>query len=484
MRIGIRIFLGYFVMVGLVAWFLLDTSRERLRPALKQSMEDTLVDTANLLAEFSRRDLVAGTVAKGEFARNLEAFADRRLNAEIWGIRKDKPNHRIYVTDAQGMVLYDSNHLADGQDYSRWNDVYLTLQGRYGARTTRGDPADPTSSVMHVAAPVQHDGKLIGVVTVAKPIDSVRPFFQQALDGLTRAGGLVLVAGGLLGLLLSWWITRSLTRLEQYAQAVARGERVSLPALSGREVRVLGQALDTMRNRLEGKQYVEQYVHGLTHELKSPLAGIRGAAELIEPSMPAADQARFLRNIRTQAERMTEIIDRMLTLAQLESRQALADVEEITVASLLRQACDDKAEQLRARGLVCQLEVAETLRVRGERFLLGQALSNLLDNAIAFAPGDSALQLRAEAVDGVVRVSLRDQGPGVPDYALNRVFERFYSLPRPDGGTRSTGLGLPFVREVAALHGGSISLRNHEAGGAVAVLDLPAGKGRTGQPEK
>ena len=76
--------------------------------------------------------------------------------------------------------------------------------------------------------------------------------------------------------------------------------------------------------------------------------------------------------------------------------------------------------------------------------------------------------------DGQVRFIVRDRGPGIPDYAHERVFERFYSLPRPDSGQRSSGLGLPFVREVMRLHGGEASLRNRPEGGAEAVLSLPA----------
>ncbi|HEY9103676.1 two-component system sensor histidine kinase CreC [Chitinimonas sp.] len=475
MRIGLRIFLGYFVMTGLVAWFLLYTARDRLQPALRQSMEDTLVDSANLLAEFARADLKAGTVSQGQFAKNLEAFAQRRLNAEIWGVRKDKPNHRIYLTDAQGKVLYDSDHLAEGQDYSRWNDVYRTLQGRYGARTSPGDAADPESSVMYVAAPVMDEGKLIGVVTVAKPSGAVQPFFDQAFRGLAKAGGVVLVAGLLLGLLLSWWITRSLTRLEDYAHAVARGERVGLPRLSGREVRVLGEALQDMREQLEGKQYVEHYVHGLTHELKSPLAGIRGAAELIAPDMPAADQARFLGNIRAQTLRMTEIIDRLLALAKLESRQNLEGVSRVDLAELLAEVVASRAPQLAQKQLQTRITTVPDALLDGERFLLGQALANLLDNAIAFAPSTSTIDLAVQRADGRFLITVRDQGPGVPDYALPRVFERFYSLPRPDGSGKSSGLGLPLVREVATLHGGEATLANRPEGGAEARLLLPVG---------
>jgi two-component system sensor histidine kinase CreC len=112
--------------------------------------------------------------------------------------------------------------------------------------------------------------------------------------------------------------------------------------------------------------------------------------------------------------------------------------------------------------------------VRGDPFLLRQALVNLLDNAADFAPPGSAVDLRIERSGSRWQVTVSDRGPGLPDYALPRAFERFYSLPRPDGGSRSSGLGLSFVRQVAELHGGEATLANRDGGGAVATLSLPA----------
>jgi two-component system sensor histidine kinase CreC len=112
--------------------------------------------------------------------------------------------------------------------------------------------------------------------------------------------------------------------------------------------------------------------------------------------------------------------------------------------------------------------------VRGDPFLLRQALINLLDNAADFAPEGSTVELQTVRDGSRWRVAVADRGPGVPDYALPRAFERFYSLPRPGGGSRSSGLGLSFVAQVAALHGGDATLANRDGGGAVATLSLPA----------
>ena len=116
--------------------------------------------------------------------------------------------------------------------------------------------------------------------------------------------------------------------------------------------------------------------------------------------------------------------------------------------------------------------MAPEVQVRGERFLLEAAVQNLLQNAIEFSPPAGALGLELAEASGKISFRVRDEGPGIPDYALPRIFDRFYSLPRPDTGRKSSGLGLSFVRAVARLHGGEVVLENLKPRGAVAILTL------------
>ena len=111
--------------------------------------------------------------------------------------------------------------------------------------------------------------------------------------------------------------------------------------------------------------------------------------------------------------------------------------------------------------------------VRGEKFLLEQSVSNLVQNAIEFSPPNGSIALSLQAENGCAVITVEDSGPGVPEYALEKIFDRFYSLPRPDTGRKSSGLGLSIVREIARLHGGNISLANRPGGGVRAVLSLP-----------
>lgn len=472
MPLGIRIFLVYVLFIGLTGYFVLGTVIEQIRPGVRQSTEETLVDTANLMAEILRDDFKAGTLNQNRWPQLLKAYGERQPAATIWGLPKNQVSHRIYVTDAKGIVVLDSSGVAVGQDYSRWNDVYLTLRGQYGARSSRSIADDPASSVMHVGAPIRDNGRIIGVVTVAKPNSSLQPYIDRTERRLLLYGAGLIGLGLVLGALLSWWLSSALRRLTRYAQAVSQGQRVEVPHYRGGEFEQLAHALEHMRTQLEGKAYVERYVHTLTHELKSPLAAIRGAAELLQSDMPAAQHQRFVSNIDNESVRMQQLIERLLNLAQVEQRQGLEDVVAVPLAALFDELLEARGGWIERRQLSVERHIAHDLVLTGEAFLLRQALGNLLDNALDFTPANGLLRLSAERIGSRVEIRLFNQADPIPDYALPRLSERFYSLPRPDSGRKSTGLGLNFVEEVVQLHGGEFGIGNVE-GGVEVVLRLP-----------
>ncbi|PKH77661.1 two-component system sensor histidine kinase CreC [Pseudomonas sp. Choline-02u-1] len=472
MSLGLRIFLVYVLFVGLTGYFVLNTVMEEIRPGVRQSTEETLVDTANLMAEILRDDFKAGTLSENRWPQLLRAYGERQPQATIWGLPKNQVNHRIYVTDAKGIVVLDSSGVAVGQDYSRWNDVYLTLRGEYGARSSRSDPDDPNSSVMHVGAPIRDNGKIIGAVTVAKPNSSLQPYVDRTERRLLFYGAGLIGLGLLFGALLSWWLSRALHRLTGYAQAVSEGRRVEVPHYRGGELEQLATAVEQMRTQLEGKAYVERYVHTLTHELKSPLAAIRGAAELLQSEMPAVQRLRFVSNIDSESARMQQLIERLLNLAQVEQRQGLEERVAVPLALLVAELLKAQAARIEAKRLGVEQAIGEDLLLLGEPFLLRQALGNLLENALDFTLAQGLLRLSAERVGEQIEFRLFNQTTPIPDYALPRLTERFYSLPRPDSGRKSTGLGLNFVEEVVKLHGGGMRIGNVE-GGVEVVLRLP-----------
>lgn len=472
-NLSVRLFLGYFLLAGIAIGIVVRTFTAELVPGMRQSLEEVLVDTANLMAVQVAAEVHNGKIDSGEFASVMKQFANRPVDARIWFLKKRDPSLIVYITDRRGIVIYDSRGRDLGKDYSRWNDVHLTLLGQYGARTTREEPDDEFSSIMYVAAPIIHEGHIIGVLTVGKPSVAVYPFVEAAQKNIEQKGMWIMLASLAIGLLLTYGLTLSIRKLTRFAQDVQEGRRVAVPKLHERELAQLAEAMEAMRARLEGKDYVENYLHTLTHEMKSPLAAIQGAAELLSEQMPPERRSAFVANIRNESARLGQIVERLLRLAEVEKRSGLHHLEQVSLKAVIRQLVDDKTPILLQRKLTIANTISEELTVDGELFLLRQALSNLLDNAIDFSPPGGTITLGGRVETESVLITMEDEGPGIPDYAQERIFERFYSLPRPNGGQKSTGLGLSLVREVVLLHGGEIHIGNRVTGGTRAELRLP-----------
>jgi two-component system, OmpR family, sensor histidine kinase CreC len=486
MRLGIRVFFGFFLVTGLAAFFVMRLFVNEVKPSVRQVMEDMMVDTANILAELASEDLVANTLAKGRFATQVSRYASRPINAQIWGMDKQSLDFRIYVTDVRGTVLYDSYGTAAGKDFSQWRDVVLTLRGEYGARSTREVAGDSTSSVLHVAAPIMHGTQVVGVLTVAKPVSTIQVFIDRAEHKILRQGAWLLALSVLIGAAVTLWVVWSIRKLRRYANAVELGNDVPVPRISG-ELGELALAMDAMRQRVQARDSIEAYVQALTHELKSPLAALQASAELLQEDLPPADSQRFAAQIMVQSQRLNELVAQLLELSKLEQQgqrqvqrqgqgqgqpQARARAHTSTSSAAQRQATDIHAfatqhAQPWLAANAPQLQLAthftHTLQRPVNRALLALALSNVLDNAAAFSPAGSTLTVGGDAQS----LWVLDAGPGMPDFALARAGERFFSTIKPHGAQaqrKGSGLGLAIVAQIMRLHHGELRFENTASG--------------------
>ena len=417
-------------------------------------VESLMFDFGTALA--SQVELEGGTgVAKGKLEALFKTYRARTAgNPQSAG-----GGFEIYITDEKGIVVFSSaNPEEEGRDYSRWRDVYLTLRDSYGARATRVDPRDPSTSVYFVAAPIRKDGKISGVVSVIKPKRSIEPFLARAFQQVLPYAGLGLVLVAIFAALVMSWVTRPIHRLRDYALRISEGNPAPLPTVAPKELRELLDAFEKMRITLEGRREVESFVQGLVHELKSPLTAIRGSAELaLEPIDPARRQ-RFLRSILDENRRLQRLLDELLRIARLGGRTGLAESRRISIENTVervRSAFEALAESRRIR---IEVGIEEDARIEGDPELVESALRCLVLNAFDFAPEGSAVTIRAKALGEKLKLSVRDEGPGVPEFAREKIFDRFFSLERPSGAGKSTGLGLNFVREVMKLHHGTVEL--------------------------
>jgi len=393
-----------------------------------QATEESLLDTAHILAGLLEAEIQQNSIKTDKLDTSLKLAYSHKFKATIFNLVKTKVGTNIYVTDDKGIVIYDSKSHLTGKDMAQYNDVYNARLGKYALRSSRDNEHDASSSVLYIGVPISHQSKILGTLTVYKA---------------------------------QTWIFRPIGKLTDYAQAITRGERPLSPKLGrGREVNTLGNALKEMRSSLDGKSYVENYTQILTHELKSPLAAIRGSSELLLEDMPAEQRKKFLINIRNETNRSQRIIDGLLKLSHLEAQSQLLKQGECNLLALASELKENHLNRLEPKGLSLEIRIAADVTLTGDQNLLLTALANLLENSIHFSPEQGMIKLKAAHLDDQVSITLTDQGPGIPDYALPKIFDRFYSIGKPNTSQKSSGLGLSFTKEVIELHHGSIQIEN------------------------
>lgn len=554
LSIFFRIWLAVTIVIVVSAIVVFIQLFEYVKPTTQQVIEDTLVDIGKFLAVDLQPALTSGQISdptyqahlNAAFAKQLPTTAadatifnaasskQQRQQLATWYHKKTHSSLRIYVTDAKGVVLYDSKQPdnAKGQDYSRWNDVYLTLRGQYGARSTRQNADDPNTSVMYVAQPITNkQGQIIGVVSVGKPIATILPYLQSARQQMLTTMLLLTLITLLFAGLVAWWLRQSIHLVSRYTQSLAAVTAKPRFYLA-KELNQLTSQIETMKHRLENKAYVNDYVHTLTHELKSPLTAIRASGELLaDGELEADDRAMLSSTITEQSDKLQSLVEQLLLLAKIEQPTFRLHTTTIDPAELIAellwhnlsklqthkldmvvhvnhhyqqdnkqkppfltlpwqtwQSGNDTKQSLYQRMLLLD-DTMPNWALTADRFWLYQALQNLMDNALHFAC--SQIHLFLEPSCGTATTNLAKQNPQVtvtfclfndgqhiPEFALSRVFNRYFSLAhtttsaalshqqngQPQNSSnesvKGTGLGLTLVKQVAEHHGGGVSISN------------------------
>ena len=324
------------------------------------------------------------------------------------------------------------------------------------------------------------DGKAFRVVVVTGPYRGpIRRFGELELPGVRAATLIIaLVVSAVVCFLLARYLTAPVDRLRDATQRIAAGDlnvRV-LPSLKGRkdDLGLLAADFDAMAERvrslLESKH---QLLRDVSHELRSPLARLQLALSLAQRGDAGA--AENLARIGREADRLEQLIARVLLLARLERPALGPESERVDIAHLLAEIVADVGIEADVRRARVELSTQGTLEVMGDREALRSAFENVLRNAVRYSPVGSQLQVRAARSANAIEVVIEDQGPGVPEKDLALIFEPFYrvdaSRDRAEGGE---GLGLAIAARAVALHHGTIDARNLAATGLAVRIVLPA----------
>ena len=280
---------------------------------------------------------------------------------------------------------------------------------------------------------------------------------------------------------LAWHLTAPIRRLRTAAQRLAGGDltaRVGPGRSRGRdEVAALGRDFDLMAQRIEALMTTRrQLLRDISHELRSPLARLNVALELArQRSGPGASGP--LDRIEREAERLNDLIGRLLTLTQLESGGEWIERDAVSLKGLVELIASDANFEAQTRNRAVRAVVEEEITIHGSEEMLRQGIENVVRNAVRYTAEGTQVEIAVSRRRGDSReaavIRVRDHGPGVPEEALSRMFLPFYRVANArDRQTGGTGIGLAITERAVRLHGGTVTASNAADGGLIVEIVL------------
>lgn len=464
--IGLKVFITFmFIALG-ISWYLVEQTPKTLSKEIDKAAEEVMIDTANLLAQSVTFDTQNDKIEIKNISQIVNEYLNRKLNASIYDVKKDSTSLDVYITDDKGMVIYDSTNRYVGQDFSSDNDVYLTLKGQYGARASAydRDNLEPKSEekAFYVAAPITHNEKIIGSLTVVKRAEQFKEFFASQEEQIKYYAVMIFIVTMLFALVVSVIVSRSANKLIKYTTELSKGKNIPAPKIRQAEFSELAEAIQKLRVEVEEKEYIEEMISTMAHELRTPITGIRLNAENLQDFKDPEKIDRSIQNILDANNRMDLLVNRILDLSRLELRDKLENETRLNLGEVIKSVMSQLTRKalISKKKLIVRDDIPQDIYITGEQILLEQAIGNVIDNAISFSPEGKYLDIEVQQSNRNVFVKIRDEGKGIPGYADGKIFTRFYSTVNPDSKRRSNGLGLRFVKKIMELHSGQVTLKN------------------------
>jgi len=388
---------------------------------------------------------------------------------------------RLTILDSQGDPVYDTQAETSAIP-NQWNQI--EVQAALAGGEQHDIRVDPVigEELLYVAAPVEHEGELYGVVQLSIPTQAMWAQIRQTWLSLLVTALVVVIIAVLASLWLAKGILEPVRVLQQAAGRMASGDleqRITIDRND--ELGRLSQSFNLMAARLQRLvEQQEDFVANASHELRTPLTTIKLRVEALLGGArhdPAIAE-RFLSEMESELDRLSHLIDDLLTLSQVEVGLDTLKMEKVDLPLLLGEAMATFWPRAEAVGVTLTMDAPPQLPpVKASPPQIRQVIDNLMDNALKYSSSGGLITVSCRPASGHIIVSVTDTGQGIPAEDLPHVFERFYrsdrSRSRPGGSGGTGGLGLAIVRSIVTAHEGEVSINSQEGTGTTVRFTLP-----------
>jgi signal transduction histidine kinase len=386
-------------------------------------------------------------VYRREGVDGVKNFIDARVRMQIAGDRI--------------LLLADTTLRPVAGNLAAWPERMPTTPGAYHIQVDLGGHG-MQSVLVHVTSLGQYN------LLVGRDNRLFAPLEQRFWYGLAGAVAVLLIAGLLIGLITRRALMSRVDSIRQTVSAIIHGDlKHRLPThLNDDELNTLSRTINGMLEQIELLVHgVKNVSNSIAHDLRTPLAELRSRLEELALIRPPAEET-FLEidGAVADVDRVIRIFDALLRLAEIDAGMRRSGFVAIDAADLAATAVEFYAPAAELKNIALNFHSDGSVPVSGDPVLLAQALSNLIDNALKFAPDGGVIDVAVHRrADGAVEIAVTDNGPGINDAEKARVVERFY---RGDAsrGTPGVGLGLSLVQAVAKLHGSAIEMSDRNPG--------------------
>ncbi len=417
----------------------------------------------------SKANIISGALSDREFD---EAYAEDLISMSLAGTKT-----RGILLDGTGKAVFDTNTSAETDGIIFTSSIITKALS--GGQETKTDVSTGGIKTLSVAVPVHNDGTIAGAVFLSKDMGATDRVIGAVRVGIIIFSFVIFVLMILLSLKMQHMVTSPVNDFVVAAQEISKGNFDNkIPVRGNSEMDQLANAMNYMCSQLELLETKRRkFVSDASHELKTPMATIKLICDSITATEnPDIEMVReFLSDLSDEVDRLTRIIEKLLLLTKLDSKEMQLTMELVDFGMMLERIKNKLTPIAASKNIIITTDIqADMQPVTMDHDRIWESLYNIVDNAIKYSKIGSAVKIVASSDDKNLTVKIIDSGKGIPDEFKERIFERFYRLDdsraRETGGT---GLGLAIAREAVLLHKGELYVEDNPEGGSCFVMVLP-----------